>query len=65
VVEANRETATYSLPNGGEGLPLAHFGEAFELGPGQPVEKPIPEAPRLDPPIQPAGRAPARRLAQD
>jgi alpha,alpha-trehalose phosphorylase len=60
-VTVSEGTATYDLL-AGEPLPMAHHGEEFTLG-ADPVERPIPPAPRGPRPAQPPGRAPARRHA--
>jgi alpha,alpha-trehalose phosphorylase len=59
-VEATAAGATYTLADG-EPLELAHHGERFTLTQGQPVTHPIPPAPMWPTPVQPPGRAPARR----
>jgi alpha,alpha-trehalose phosphorylase len=59
-VRLERDRATYTL-GAGEELEISHHGEAFTLTTARPQERTIPPAPKLDPPTQPAGRAPARR----
>jgi alpha,alpha-trehalose phosphorylase len=62
-VEAHPDAATYELV-AGESCETSHWGEPLSLSPGEPVTRPIPPAPTLDPPHQPPGRAPARRLRE-
>jgi alpha,alpha-trehalose phosphorylase len=40
---------------------IKHHGEALELQPGEPVERPIPALPPREPPTQPVHREPRRR----
>jgi alpha,alpha-trehalose phosphorylase len=42
-------------------MTLSHWGEVFELRPGQEERRPIEPAPDLRRPLQPAGRAPKER----
>jgi alpha,alpha-trehalose phosphorylase len=60
-LEVVREQATYTWAEGADPLPVTHFGEPVKLRAGEPVAMPIPDPPRLEPPAQPAGRAPKRR----
>jgi alpha,alpha-trehalose phosphorylase len=62
-VEVTPEDATYSLLGAEEPLETSHWGDRIEVGPANPVTRPIPEAPDLPRPRQPAGRAPAPRRA--
>ena len=61
-VEVTPSEASYRLREGT--LQISHWGERIELGGGAPVARPIPPAPSLPAPVQPAGRAPARRRAR-
>jgi alpha,alpha-trehalose phosphorylase len=63
-VEVLPNEAHYELLNG-EALELAHHGEPFTVEPGKPQTHPVPRAPNLPPPKQPAGCAPRRRGGQD
>jgi alpha,alpha-trehalose phosphorylase len=60
VVEVTRAQAAYSLRDG-DALEITHHGERVTVAPGQPLVMPIPQAPAREAPIQPPGRAPARR----
>jgi alpha,alpha-trehalose phosphorylase len=59
-VEVLRGEAIYRLL-GGEELDLDHWGQAVRVRPGTPVRRPVPAPPVLQPPRQPAGRAPSPR----
>ncbi|HEV3056381.1 MAG TPA: glycosyl hydrolase family 65 protein, partial [Solirubrobacteraceae bacterium] len=64
IVKIGRAHATYTL-SVGEPLSVKHFGETVELHKGKPVERAIPPAPHVEPPVQPPGREPlTRALAQ-
>jgi alpha,alpha-trehalose phosphorylase len=54
--------ARYTLVEG-EPLEIVHHGQPTTIELGHPVSRRIPRAPTLTPPVQPAGRAPARRIA--
>jgi alpha,alpha-trehalose phosphorylase len=56
--------ATYRLLSGGK-LELVHHGQPLQLAGDEPVTQPIPEAPLLSRPEQPAGRAPLRRSSSN
>jgi alpha,alpha-trehalose phosphorylase len=58
-VDVRPREATYSLDAGDAPLELLHWGEPITLD--RPATRPIPPAPKLAPPRQPAGRAPLRR----
>jgi alpha,alpha-trehalose phosphorylase len=58
-VEVLREEARYTLL-AGDPLEITHHGEAVTVA-ADPVSRPIPAPPALEPPSQPRGRAPARR----
>jgi alpha,alpha-trehalose phosphorylase len=58
-VEVLRDEARYALDPGDEPLEILHWGERITVS-GR-VTRPIPAAPDLPPPRQPAGRAPTRR----
>ena len=60
LVEVGRAEATYSLLRG-DPLRLVHHGRRATVREGQPLRRPIPAPPKLDPPSQPAGRAPEHR----
>ena len=57
------EEATYSVHDGADArLTICHAGEEFTVTTDAPVTRPLrPRTPLLDEPVQPAGRAPARR----
>ena len=60
-VEVDNERARYRLRDG-DPLELEHHGEKVTVTTAEPIELPIPEIkPRGGTPVQPAGRAPARR----
>lgn len=59
-VEVLSDRATYSLDPSDRPLDLLHWGERLTVEGS--VTRPIPSAPALDPPRQPAGRAPRRRV---
>jgi len=58
-VEITDSTAAYTLLSG-KPMTLAHYGELHTVEVGQPVTGHIPDRPAIDPPRQPAGRAPLR-----
>ncbi len=58
-VEVTPQAASYSLHEGE--LQISHWGDRIDVAAGAPVTRPIPSAPGLPAPAQPAGRAPARR----
>ncbi|HEU4656630.1 MAG TPA: glycosyl hydrolase family 65 protein [Capillimicrobium sp.] len=60
-VEVTREDATYSITSDGEPLEIEHYGERLTVVPGEPVTRPIPEAPDVGPISQPPGREPRVR----
>ncbi|HYH49373.1 MAG TPA: glycosyl hydrolase family 65 protein [Acidimicrobiia bacterium] len=60
-VTATPGEALYELRDG-EGITVAHYGEAFELTPKAPVKLPIPPLPHRPRPTQPSGRKPAPRV---
>jgi alpha,alpha-trehalose phosphorylase len=59
-VEVTPSAATYTLREG-DPIEIVHHGTKVKLAPGKAHECPIPKPPALDPPVQPPGRAPARR----
>ena len=59
-VRVDSEQATYSL-TAGDPIELSHYGEKLTVGADGPETRPVPAAPMLDAPSQPAGRAPERR----
>jgi alpha,alpha-trehalose phosphorylase len=59
-IEVEPDHATYTLREG-EATEITHHGESVTLEPGRPVTRPIPRLAALEPPVQPAGRAPVRR----
>jgi alpha,alpha-trehalose phosphorylase len=59
-VDVRPEAATYRVIEGPD-LDVRHHGQAFRLVGADPVERPIPDAPRLPPPSAPPGRAPLPR----
>jgi alpha,alpha-trehalose phosphorylase len=59
-VEVTRRHATYSLLDG-EAIEVVHHGEAITVTPGEPTKLDVPPAPHRKAPVQPPGRAPARR----
>jgi alpha,alpha-trehalose phosphorylase len=63
-VEVGRDRATYHHESGGGPVQLAHWGERLELAPGARIARPVPAAPKLPPPSQPAHRPPARRAGR-
>jgi alpha,alpha-trehalose phosphorylase len=62
-LEVGPTQATYTLLMG-EPLDIEHHGQPVTVSAGQPIQCAIPPAPALEPPKQPPGRAPARRLFQ-
>jgi alpha,alpha-trehalose phosphorylase len=60
LVDVRQQQARYTLGDG-DPLEILHHGERVTLERSRPVTRRIPRAPILDPPKQPAGRAPARR----
>jgi alpha,alpha-trehalose phosphorylase len=63
-VEITPDQATYTLDHG-EPIAFSHWGEDLTAEAGKPITRPLPEPPELEPPRQPAGRAPQRRRDQD
>jgi alpha,alpha-trehalose phosphorylase len=63
VVDVRSEQATYAL-RAGDALEIVHHDETVEVGPDEPVTRPIPPAPRRDRPRQPRGREPRRRTPE-
>jgi alpha,alpha-trehalose phosphorylase len=61
-VEVRSEQVTYRLL-AGEPIDLTHHGKPFTLG-MEPVNLPVPAAPRYPAPHQPEGRAPVRRRSR-
>jgi alpha,alpha-trehalose phosphorylase len=61
-VEVTRTQARYEL-TGGDSLDITHHGQAVRLAADEPQTLPVPAAPVLPRPSQPAGREPARRSA--
>ncbi len=59
-VEVRHTEAKYTLLEGHE-LEFNHHGQTATVAPDKPVTLPIPPAPALERPRQPAGREPARR----
>jgi alpha,alpha-trehalose phosphorylase len=62
-VEITPDQATYTLDHGGP-VRFSHWGEELTAEAGKPIARPLPEPPELEPPRQPAGRAPQRRRDQ-
>jgi alpha,alpha-trehalose phosphorylase len=60
VVDVRQQQARYTLVDG-DSLEILHHGERVKVNRSRPVTRRIPPAPTLEPPTQPAGRAPARR----
>jgi alpha,alpha-trehalose phosphorylase len=60
LVDIRGDEATYQL-RWGEPLLTAHHGEAITVSRGEPVTRPVPAPPVVEPVHQPAGRAPYRR----
>jgi alpha,alpha-trehalose phosphorylase len=60
-VEVTARAATYRLTQGTGTLQLIHHGELLTLKDSDPIERPIPELPPLEPTAQPPGREPQRR----
>jgi alpha,alpha-trehalose phosphorylase len=59
-VQATPDTAKYTLV-GSEPLEIHHHGTAVTVSADEPQQLPIPPAPDLDSPKQPAGRESLRR----
>jgi alpha,alpha-trehalose phosphorylase len=59
-VEVEPRRVSYTLLEG-DPLAIRHHGEELTVSPGEPSIREIPAPPRLQPPSQPPGRAPARR----
>src|SRR5207237_7640354 len=59
-VEVNHRQATYSLLDG-PALDISHHGEGLTVTTAGSVTRPVPTPPVLERPVQPLGRAPARR----
>jgi alpha,alpha-trehalose phosphorylase len=62
-VEITGGTATYTLL-AGKPMALRHYDESWTVDIDLPVTVALPDRPRLDPPRQPAGRAPHRRTLE-
>ena len=62
-VEITPDQATYTLDHGNP-IAFSHWGEELTAQAGKPITRPLPEPPELEPPRQPAGRAPQRRRDQ-
>jgi alpha,alpha-trehalose phosphorylase len=62
-VEVLPDEARYELLDG-EPLELVHHGERLTASRGAPQERPVPPAPRRDPPRPPAGRTPGGRHSE-
>ena len=60
VADMGPQSATYRLL-AGEPVETSHHGVPLRLQLDEDVTLPLPEAPLVDPPIQPAGRAPGHR----
>jgi alpha,alpha-trehalose phosphorylase len=60
LVDVRQQEARYTLVDG-DPLEILHHGERVTLNRSRPLTRRIPRAPTLEPPKQPAGRAPARR----
>ena len=60
-VEVHPTEAVYTLVRGDTPLTIRHHGTEVEVGPDEPVRRPLERVPDLQPPHQPPGRAPARR----
>jgi alpha,alpha-trehalose phosphorylase len=63
-VEIEPDQATYRLLSG-DTTQVTHYGSDLELTADAPVSMPVPAAPRLDPPRQPAGREPRRKVSEE
>jgi alpha,alpha-trehalose phosphorylase len=63
-VEVEPAQATYTLLEG-ETVEIQHHGEPITVTAAEPVRRPIPPPNELEPPTQPWGRAPRRRLASE
>jgi alpha,alpha-trehalose phosphorylase len=59
-IEVRQGEATYEILDGPD-VTVGHHGEQLPLVAGEPVTRPIPDAPQLPRPSQPKGRAPVRR----
>ena len=59
-VEVDHQQAHYTLLRG-DPLDVRHHGATVTLAPDEPVTRPIPKPPSREAPVQPPGRAPARR----
>jgi alpha,alpha-trehalose phosphorylase len=62
-VEVTPDTTTYRLLDG-EPLQVLHDAEPVSVSTGSPVLRPTRKAPPSDPPAQPRGREPRRRVAE-
>ncbi len=60
LVDVRRQDARYTLVEG-DPVEILHHGDRVRLNRSRPLTRRIPRAPTLEPPRQPAGRAPARR----
>jgi alpha,alpha-trehalose phosphorylase len=59
-VEIEHGQATYTLASG-DPIEIGHHGESVELTQERSTTRPIPDPPEYETPVQPPGRAPARR----
>jgi len=59
-VAVSRNRVAYTLVRG-KSLAFDHYGKALRLASGRSVTRPIPKIPVREEPMQPPGRAPARR----
>jgi alpha,alpha-trehalose phosphorylase len=60
VVEVDHEAATYTLL-AGDPVELVHHGERFTASGDEPVTRPLPDLPKVEPVRQPPGREPRKR----
>lgn len=60
-VEVSARAAAYRLKKSDGPLQIMHYGEPLKLEGDTPVERPIPESPQREEPVQPPGREPLRR----
>ena len=64
LIDVRPEYATYSLREGAS-LEISHYGEQATLTASEPLTRPIPPVLAREPPRQPPGREPTRRLSAD
>ncbi len=62
-VEVTARAAAYRLTRGTGTLRIIHHGEPLTLNGPDPIERPIPASPPVEPTAQPPGREPQRRSA--